>query len=290
MGLEVAKVLARKGANVVIVARGVEKLEKAMKEVEAEAVEGSGQKFKWCSGDLSVAGEVERVFAEVVEWGGVPDIVWTCAGAAHPGLFTEITSEILESQMRTNYFSAMHTAHSALRLMTSSPLPAGAPQRHLVFTASVLAFIPLAGYNPYTPAKAALRALADGLRQECLLYGIDVHCCFPATIYTPGYEFEQSVKPSLTKKLEEGDSGQTPVEVARVCVGKLEKGQSNVTTSLVGEALRATAWGGSRRGNVVVDTVWIWIVAVVWLIVGWDMERTVRRWGRENGYAGSKKD
>jgi len=80
MGLEVAKQLAKKGANVVIVARGVEKLEKAIKEVEAEAVEGSGQKFKWCSGDLSVGQEVERVFAEVVEWGGVPDIVWTCAG------------------------------------------------------------------------------------------------------------------------------------------------------------------------------------------------------------------
>jgi len=80
MGLEVAKELARRGANVVIVARGVEKLEKALEDVKAEAVEGSGQKFKWCSGDLTLAGEVERVFAEVVEWGGVPDIVWTCAG------------------------------------------------------------------------------------------------------------------------------------------------------------------------------------------------------------------
>lgn len=205
-------------------------------------------------------------------------------GAAHPGLFAETSSETLESQVQTNYMSALYTAHTALRLMVSSPLPPSAPPRHIIFTSSVLAFIPLTGYSPYTPAKAAIRALADSLRQECLLYNINVHCCFPGTIFTPGFEFEQSVKPSVTKKLEEGDSGQTAEEVARVCISKLEKGQTNIVSSFIGELMRGTAWGSSKRGNVLVDTIMILISSLVWLYVRWDMDRTVRLWGRENRY------
>lgn len=197
---------------------------------------------------------------------------------------------MLDSQMKTNYLSAMYTAHTTLKLMTSHPPPPGAPRRHLIFTASVLAFVPLAGYSPYSPAKAALRALADTLQQECLLYDIAVHCCFPATIYSPGYEQEELVKPAVTKKLEEGDSGQTPVEVARVCIGGLERGETSVTTGFVGGVMRATAWGGSRKGSVVRDTLWSWVAGVIWLWVKWDMDRTVRRWGRENGYLAGKKD
>lgn len=189
--------------------------------------------------------------------------------------------------MKVNYMSALYTAHTTLQHMTNSPLPPNSPRRHLIFTASVLSFIALAGYSPYSPAKAALRSLADTLRQECLLHDIDVHCCFPATIYTPGFEFEQSVKPTLTKKLEEGDPGQTPEEVARVCIASLEKGHNMVATSLIGRALQATAWGGSKRNNAFLDTLWIWAVSVVWLFVGWDMDRTVRKWGKENGFGGS---
>lgn len=92
------------------------------------------------------------------------------------------------------------------------------------------------------------------------------------------------MKPAITKKLEEGDSGQTPQEVARICIAKLEKGQTNIVTSFVGEIMRGTAWGPSKRGNVVVDTLFIFLSSIVWLFVGWDMDRTVRRWGRENGY------
>ena len=183
--------------------------------------------------------------------------------------------------------SALYTAHTTLQHMTSSPLPSNSPRRHLVFTSSVLSFVTLAGYSPYSPAKAALRSLADTLRQECLLHDIDVHCCFPATIYSPGFEFEQSVKPALTKKLEESDPGQTPEEVARVCIASLEKGHTMIATSLIGMALQATAWGGSKRNNAFLDTLWIWAVSVVWLFVGWDMDRTVRKWGRENGFGGS---
>lgn len=80
MGLEVAKQLAAKGAHIAIIARDQGKLELARAEVEAQVVEPGVQKVRWFSADLTSAGEVERVFGEVVAWGGVPDVVWTCAG------------------------------------------------------------------------------------------------------------------------------------------------------------------------------------------------------------------
>ena len=47
-----------------------------------------------------------------------------------------------------------------------------------------------------------------------MLYGIDVHIAFPGTIYSPGYEEENKVKPKVTLKIEETDSGSTPEYVA----------------------------------------------------------------------------
>jgi len=43
-----------------------------------------------------------------------------------------------------------------------------------------------------------------------LLYGIDVHIFFPPTMYTPGYEEENKLKPKITLKIEETDDGLTP--------------------------------------------------------------------------------
>jgi len=179
-----------------------------------------------------------------------------------------------------NYFTALHTAHASIRFMNASPATSG-EKRHIIFTSSVLAFYPIAGYNAYSPAKAAVRSLADGLRQECLLYDIDVHACFPATIYTPGFEEEQKTKPELTKILEGADEGQTPEQVAEICLRKLEKGQTLVTTTLMGSAIKGSAWGGSPKGNVLLDTLFGWVLLVVWTIVGKVMDWEVTKYKKK---------
>jgi hypothetical protein len=63
--------------------------------------------------------------------------------------------------------------------------------------------------------------LAEALRNEMLLYGIDVHILFPGTIYSPGYEEENKTKPKITLKIEEADEGLKPEAVAqRLLEGK----------------------------------------------------------------------
>jgi 3-dehydrosphinganine reductase len=80
----------------------------------------------------------------------------------------------------------------------------------IVLTSSVVGFFAIPGYSAYAAAKHAIRGLAESLRIEFLLYNINVHCYFPATIYSPGFEEEQKSKPELTKILEGADEGLTP--------------------------------------------------------------------------------
>lgn len=51
-----------------------------------------------------------------------------------------------------------------------------------------------------------------------ILYGIDIHIYFPPTMYTPGYEEENKIKPKITLKIEETDAGITPDQAAMALI------------------------------------------------------------------------
>lgn len=213
---------------------------------------------------------------------------------ARPGLFIEMPIEAFRDQMDSNYFSSMYVAHAALRAwlpstaQKRSAAPVSEEARHIIFTSSVAAFYPLAGYSPYTPSKSALRALSDTLSQELHLYSshtaIKTHVVFPATIYTAGLETENKTKHAITKKLEEADGGQTPDQVAEASIKGLERGEELITTSgILGYLMKAGNLGSSKRnGWVIVDTITSWLVSVVLVFVRWDMDRTVKNWGKSN--------
>jgi len=122
--------------------------------------------------------------------------------------------------------------------MIRSPQEKGQPKRKLVFIASLASFCSIVGYTSYSPAKAAVRQLADSLREECILYDIDVHCAFPANIMTPGFEVEEQTKPDLTRKMEGPAGGETPEVVASRIISKLEQGDEHITYEFVGTMLK----------------------------------------------------
>jgi 3-dehydrosphinganine reductase len=105
----------------------------------------------------------------------------------------------------------------------------------IVFVASVLGYFSLVGYSTYSPGKFAVRGayplvepkvcdshvlfrlnagLAEALQSEFVMYGIDIHICFPGTIFSPGLIEENKVKPKITLKLEESDDGAHPEAIA----------------------------------------------------------------------------
>ncbi|KAF4556998.1 Short chain dehydrogenase-like protein 55 [Elsinoe fawcettii] len=302
MGLGLGKLLAQKGANVVIVARNKDTLASALKEITSHAKSPS-QRFHSISADVSDPSTAPLLLSETTSWNhsSPPDIIWANAGAAHPTLFSETPISTLRSQMDLNYWGATYLSHAylshLLTLLTPSP-DLSLPPRHIIFTSSVAAFVGLAGYTPYSPAKAALRNLADTLRNEVQLYNaarrspshkpapdrdIKIHVVFPGTIISPGLENENKVKHPATHLLEEGDPKQTPDEVAAAAIRGLERGEFLVPTQWLGNVMKVGMMGGSPRGNVVLDTLLGWVVAVVWLFIGPDLDGRVWKWGKENG-------
>jgi 3-dehydrosphinganine reductase len=247
------------------------------------------QRFQYISADLSEEDGAARVIAEAIAWNNhqAPDIVWCIAGASRPGLFVDTPKSVMRQQMDINFWSCVDMAHAILgEWLKPDVVGKGGVQKHLIFTSSVVAFYPVAGYGPYAPAKAAIKSLSDTLAQEVLLYGdeVKIHTVFPGTILSPGLEKENMTKPDITNILEDSDPKQTPDQVAAASIAGLERGDYLVTVGLLGSAMRACAWGGSMRNNFVVDTAMTWITSLIWPIIYSDLNGKVSSYRKKHGH------
>lgn len=258
------------------------------KRVQASAANPSTQRFQYISADVSEPSGAARVIAEAIAWnnGESPDIVWCIAGTAYPNLFIDTPVSTMRHQMDVNFWSCVDMAHAVLNdWLTPSALQQG-KERHLVFTSSVVAFYPVAGYGPYAPSKAAIKSLSDTLAQEVLLYGdnVKIHTVFPGTILSPGLATENQSKPAVTHILEEADPQQTPEVVAARSIAGLERGQYLVTVSWLGSLMRACAWGGSTRNNWLFDTLETWLASIVWMFAARDTDGKVVSYRKKHGH------
>lgn len=310
LGLEAGHQLAGKGANVILVARDEQRLQAGV-EYLREASTSKQQRFRYIVADLTSHEDAARMLRDSTAWNEAPvDVVWCCAGASCPKLFIDTNISDFRSQMDSNYFSAVYTSHAALRTWLR-PEEATTPNagsksagktpwpRHLILTGSFLSFYPIAGYSPYSPSRAAIRALSDELSQEMNLYAaaspsqpsVKVHTVFPATILTESYEAENKIKPDLTKMLEGPDGGQTAVEVARGSIRGLERGHELITTDIMTRLVMTSTLGASGRGGFAkgfVDWMLGSLMLLVMVFVRGDMDRRVRNWGRQYGDSGQK--
>lgn len=307
MGLHLASQLSSRGANLIIVARDPTKLAKALDFAKQHAKNPSTQRFHTISADVTSESENARILSEATAWnhGCCPEIVWCNAGSAAPMLFVESSMETMRKQMDLNYWAACYLAHKTLKawLYPSTPYARDAkPEapRHFIITSSVIAYVNLAGYAPYGPAKTALRALCDSLRSEILLYNgarrsskkgdqapapfdINIQCVFPGTIKSPGLEQENKTKHAVTHKLEEGDPAQTEEEAAAAAIKGLENGNYMTATNWLGELMRLSSLGGSPKNSLIRDVLGQWVTTLVWLFVGPDLDGKVWGWGKQEG-------
>ncbi|KAF7959167.1 hypothetical protein EAE96_002682 [Botrytis aclada] len=281
MGQEVGHQLSQKGAHIIIVARDPKNYKKQSPTSNA--------------GPPTPPPNASTTSAQI--------------SAPHPNTH-------IEKQMASNYMTSAYMSHATLRSWLKPLEDAQArdsalgkaerksnippPARHLIFTASFVALYSFAGYAPYSPSKAALRALSDSLSQEMNLYAaafpeaprVRVHTIFPATILTESYETENLTKHGLTLQLEEGDEGRTPHVIAERSIKGLEGGEELITTDMLTWLVKGGVLGGSVRGGFV-RVIFSWILAslmgIVIVFVRADMDRKARAWGRKFGVARSAK-
>jgi 3-dehydrosphinganine reductase len=316
MGREVARLLSARGANIILVARTVRNLEEAVEHARSHAKHPSSQRFTYISADVTSEAENERVLAEATAWnnGRMPEIVWAVAGSSVPGLFVDTSTDTLRRMMELNYFATAYLAHKTLQAWWYPSTPhaheKGAtpePTRHFIMTSSATAFCGLVGYNPYAPAKAAQRSLADGLRSEVQLYNaarrskvqtgtppapfdVDIHIIFPGTVLSPGFDNEEKTKHPVTRLLESSDPRQTELQAATSAIQGLESGNFMTATNWIVSLLRWAQMGNSQKNNIVTDTLGVWAATLVWLVMIIDLNSKVWNWGKKNGMPAFRKN
>ncbi|KAI0327133.1 oxidoreductase [Cubamyces sp. BRFM 1775] len=248
-GLALAVLLVKRGAHVSIVARNEERLQAALAELEKHRQSGEQIIKSYSFAVNSEAGSAAAVEAASQPHGGrCPDAFFLCAGTSRPSFWIEQNEALMRSDLDASYGAQAFTALVACKEMVKQGV-----KGKLVFVSSVLGYFSIVGYSTYSPGKFALRGLAEALQSEFLLYDIDVHIAFPGTIYSPGYEAENKVKPKVTLKIEETDSGSTPEYVAESILKGVQKGRFHITLDFIGNVFRASTAGSSPRNSYITD-------------------------------------
>ena len=157
IGLAIVRALARIGVRLVLTARRAERLEALKSELEAHGVEVLA-----VSADLRRTDAIDSLFRTVRnQWGGI-DVLINNAGLGWRELLKTVDFTHLQSMMDVNIRAATICIREALKDMQGK-------QDAAIINISSLAghrVPPGIGGTFYSASKHALKAIADGLRQE----------------------------------------------------------------------------------------------------------------------------
>ena len=195
IGRETAIQFAKKGSNLILVARRKQKLEQ---------LDNDLKKYKIstliCECDVSDKLQVEKMSKLVLEKFGSVDILVNNAGFAIYGSIFDLTTEEIESQMATNYFGMIYCIKNFLPFMLEKK------SGHIVNIASVAASFGLPGIASYCASKFAMLGFSEGLKHELKGTGVGITVVSPIMVRTnffdhPSFQFMPKYSPtSLSDK------------------------------------------------------------------------------------------
>lgn len=226
IGLAVGRSLAEKGANVWLLARGVDGLNSALESMKYDESQFCGT----ISADVSDWDQVSTAVAQIESEIGVPDLVVNSAGVAHPGYFQDLGIEIFHWMMDVNYFGTVYICKAVVPGMVARG------SGHIVNISSGAGFIGRYGYSAYGATKYAVRGFTDVLRSELKPLGIEVSIAFPPDTDTPQLDYERGFQPPETRALagiaslisprwENMSTTLSPEEVADSIMHQVERGR-----------------------------------------------------------------
>jgi short-subunit dehydrogenase len=160
---------ARRGWQVALIARRLEKLEAVARDIR----EQGGRVTVHCA-DVTVDGSIALVVAELARQGMTPSIVVANAGFGVVGAAQKLSIDAYRRQFETNVFGVLRTLHETLE-------PLKVTKGRFVIMGSVAGHLASAGSSPYSMSKFAVRALAESLHGD--LAGLGVGC----TLISPGF-------------------------------------------------------------------------------------------------------
>lgn len=251
LGLAVAKECYLRGAFVTILARNREKLVIARREIE----ELSAGKVLALQADVLREESVKSAIEEAEKAFGPVYFFLSCVGKSFPG-FIDAEMGLYKQSLEANFLSTL----GPLQLLAGQMKHTGGGLICLVSDSAVLLKTP--GLAPTTPAKAALKALADWIRPDLRRFNISVHVFYPPAMSTPGYLEAKSRKNKAVFAYE----GQpiSPRQAALALLSGVSVGESDIVVDDTAMLYRAISLSGGRRLVLLLDV----IVAPVAVVLG----------------------
>jgi short-subunit dehydrogenase len=173
IGLACAHQFAAEGADVVLGARRMDRLEEAVR-----SIQDAGGRAVAVETDVTRDEDVQALVAQARDTFGRLDIMICNAGFGYYGTLEETPPDIMRRMMDVNFMGTFSGARAALPIFRSQN------SGHLIFISSIVARrgIPLMG--GYSATKAAQAGLAESLRSEFAGTPIHVTCVYPISTET----------------------------------------------------------------------------------------------------------
>ena len=183
IGEAIARELARRGWDVVLVARRRERLEPLAAEL--------GGEFELC--DVSSREEVDRTAAVILERHPRVGLLVNNAGIPGRGDFFALEPERIEAVIRTNYLGGVWMTRA---------LEAGlAEGSHVVNVVSVAGTVAFAPAGPYAASKHAQLAFSRSLAGLLAGRGVQVHTVLPGFVETEGFPQKTVLRSAFFRRM-----------------------------------------------------------------------------------------
>ena len=175
IGEELAYLLARQGAHLVLTARRVDELSRVANKVRRIDCDA---KVITVSADVGVSADCKKIIdAAISEFGRLDTLVCN-AGMTMWARFADIDDmSVLERIMQVNYMGAVYCTHYALPHLLAA-------KGRIVGVASLTGLIGVPTRTGYAASKHAMRGFFDSLRIELADSGVTVTMVYPGFVAT----------------------------------------------------------------------------------------------------------
>jgi len=180
IGAALAPMLAKEGANLVLLARRKERLDEIAEQIGQQF--GSDRKIVLIDGDITDAQVRHRAVQSAVEQLGGLDMLINNAGVGATALFEDSTPETLRRVFEVNFFALFELTQLALPHLKQGTEPM------VVNLSSIVGLRGVPHYGVYGAAKFAVTGLSESMRAEFSRYGIDVLLVCPGTTQTEFFD------------------------------------------------------------------------------------------------------
>ena len=177
MGEALAYRLAKRGANLALVARDRARLESVLENVQATGLRTA--KAQVFQSDVCDPASVEQTAGQIIEAIGLPDILINSAGIISENYFENLPLETFRNVMNTNFFGTLHWIQACLPYFQQKG------QGRVVNICSMAGLMGTFGYSPYCSSKHAVTGLTNSLRVELKPQKIRFHLVCPAEFTSP---------------------------------------------------------------------------------------------------------